>query len=61
MTTEVSPANRGNEEHFGRISKNPVKPHHGFRYVSSMPYTQDQKWLLDFGKYYESEADIMDI
>jgi len=55
---EVSPANRGNEEHFGRISKNPVKQHHGFRYVSSMPYTQDQKWLLDFGKYYESEADI---
>lgn len=55
---EVSPANRGNEEYFGRISPSPVPQHHGFRYVSSMPYSQDQKWLLDFGKYYEEEAGI---
>ncbi len=55
---EVSPANRGNEEHFGRRSPSPVKQHHGFRYVSSMPYTQDQKWLLEYGNYYEQEAGI---
>lgn len=55
---EVSPANRGNEEYFGRISPNPIPQHHGFRYVSSMPYSQDQKWLLDYGKYYEEEAGI---
>lgn len=55
---EVSPANRGNAEYFGRISPKPIPQHHGFRYVSSMPYSQDQKWLLDFGKYYEEEAGI---
>jgi hypothetical protein len=56
---EVSPANRGNEDHFGYKSPKPVKQHHGFRYVSSMPYSPDQRWLLDYGKYYESEAGIM--
>ena len=55
---EVSPANRGNEEHFGKFSSNPVPQHHGFRYVSSMPYAQDQKWLLDYGNYYQQEAGI---
>lgn len=55
---EVSPTNRGNEEHFGFLSPNPVMQHHGFRYVSSMPYSQDQRWLLDYGKYYEDEAGI---
>jgi hypothetical protein len=57
--SEVSPANRGNEEFFGRNSVKPVPMHHGFRYVSSMPYSQEQKWLLDFGKYYEEEAGIL--
>ncbi len=56
---EVSPANRGNEEHFGKASDNPIMQHHGFRYVSSMPYSQDQKWLLNFGDYYMEEAGIM--
>jgi hypothetical protein len=56
---EVSPANRGNEEYFGIRSPKPVAQHHGFRYVSSMPYSQDQRWLLDFGKYYEEEAGIL--
>jgi hypothetical protein len=56
---EVSPTNRGNEEYFGFRSAKPIKQHHGFRYVSSMPYSQDQRWLLDFGKYYEQEAGIM--
>ena len=55
---EVSPANRGNEEHFGKQCENPIPQHHGFRYVSSMPYSQEQKWLLDFGNYYEEEAGI---
>lgn len=56
---EVSPANRGNEEHFGINSPKPLARHHGFRYVSSMPFSQDQRWLLDFGKYYEEEAGIL--
>lgn len=56
---EVSPANRGNEEYFGIRSPQPVAQHHGFRYVSSMPYSQDQRWLLDYGKYYEEEAGIL--
>lgn len=56
---EVSPTNRGNEEYFGKRSRKPVKKHHGFRYVSSMPYSANQKWLLDFGNYYEKEAGIM--
>jgi hypothetical protein len=56
---EVSPANRGNEEHFGFKSVSPVKQHHGFRYVSSMPYSPEQRWLLDYGKYYETEAGLM--
>jgi hypothetical protein len=55
---EVSPANRGNEEYFGRKSPRPIAQHHGFRYVSSMPYSVDQKWLLEFGNYYEEEAGI---
>ncbi len=55
---EVSPSNRGNEDHFGKLTRKPVVQHHGFRYVSSMPYSYDQKWLLDYGKYYEEEAGI---
>ncbi len=56
---EVSPANRGNEEFFGKNSDKPVRIHHGFKYVSSMPYSHEQKWLLDYGKYYEDEAGIL--
>lgn len=55
---EVSPANRGNEEYFGFKSPKRVKQHHGFRYVSSMPYTREQKWLLDYGNYYKEEAGV---
>jgi hypothetical protein len=55
---EVSPANRGNEEHFGFKSPKRVKQHHGFRYVSSMPYTREQMWLLNYGNYYKEEAGI---
>ena len=56
---EVSPTSRGNEEYFGFKSPKPIRQHHGFRYVSSMPFMQEQKWLLDYGKYYEQEAGIM--
>jgi len=55
---EVSPANRGNEEYFGFKSPKRIKQHHGFRYVSSMPYTREQMWLLNFGNYYMEEAGI---
>ena len=55
---EVSPSNRGNEDHFGKLTRKPVIQHHGFRYVSSMPFSYDQKWLLEYGKYYEEEAGI---
>ncbi|MEI7424195.1 MAG: hypothetical protein WCK18_18980 [Prolixibacteraceae bacterium] len=55
---EVSPANRGNEDHFGFRSPNPVAQHHGFRYVSSMPYSAEQRWLLKYGEYYMKEAGI---
>jgi hypothetical protein len=57
---EVSPANRGNEELWGfkAPQEDKVIQHHGFRYVSSMPYTLDQRWLLKFGDYYEQEAGI---
>jgi len=55
---EVSPANRGNEEHFGFKSPKRIKQHHGFRYVSSMPYTREQMWLLRYGDYYMEEAGI---
>jgi hypothetical protein len=55
---EISPANRGNLEMFGKKSKNPVPWHHGFHYVSSMPPTNEGRWLLDFGKYYEEEKGI---
>lgn len=55
---ETSPTNRGNEEHFGFRSKYPARIHHGFRYVSSMPFLPEQKWLLNFASYYEEEAGI---
>ncbi|MGE4568040.1 MAG: hypothetical protein AB7C90_02520 [Bacteroidales bacterium] len=55
---ETSPTNRGNEEYFGLRSDSPVRIHHGFRYVSSMPFMPEQKWLLDFANYYEEEAGI---
>jgi hypothetical protein len=55
---EVSPTNRGNEDIFGKLSKNPLLKHHGLLFTSSMPYTSEQKWLLDYAAYYEAEAGI---
>jgi hypothetical protein len=55
---EVSPTNRGNLDKWGPKSPSPVAMHHGFHYVSSMPFAPEQKWLLDFGNYYMEEAGI---
>lgn len=55
---EVAPTNRGNEDVFGKLSRNPILKHHGMLFTSSMPYTAEQRWLTDFGNYYEAEAGI---
>ncbi len=55
---ETSPTNRGNETLWGTQSPSPIPFHHGYHYVSSMPYTQTQKWLLSFANYYHDEAGI---
>lgn len=55
---EVAPTNRGNEHIFGPRSVNPVYKHHGNTFLSSMPYTPEQKWLLEPAKYYEQERGI---
>ncbi|MCD6346430.1 MAG: hypothetical protein J7L96_03320, partial [Bacteroidales bacterium] len=55
---ETSPTNRGNEEMWGPKSQTPRSLHHGFHYVSSMPHSATQKWLLAFSDYYDKEAGI---
>lgn len=55
---EVAPTNRGNEHIFGQKSANPIYKHHGNTFLSSMPYTSDQKWLLDPAAYYERERGV---
>ena len=55
---EVSPTNRGNLDKWGVRGTNPVSLHHGFHFVSSMPYSAAGRYLLEFGNYYESEAGI---
>lgn len=55
---EAAPTNRGNEHIFGRKSEHPVLKHHGNTSLSSMPYTPEQKWLLEPAGYYEEERDI---
>jgi len=55
---EAAPTNRGNEHIFGRKSRHPLLKHHGNTFLSSMPYTPEQKWLLEPAKYYEDERDI---
>lgn len=56
---EVAPTNRGNEFIFGRKSPKPLLKHHGNTFLSSMPYTPEQKWLLEPAKYYEEERGIL--
>ncbi len=55
---EVAPTNRGNEHVFGKKAVNPIWKHHGNTFLSSMPYTYEQKWLLEPAKYYEEERGI---
>lgn len=55
---ETSPTNRGNEEKWGKKARYPIPWHHGFHYVSSMPYNNEQKWLLDYADYYEEERGV---
>lgn len=56
---EVAPTNRGNEHIFGKLTDNPLYKHHGNTFLSSMPYTPEQKWLLEPAKYYEEERGIL--
>ena len=55
---EVGPTNRGNLEHFGPKSANPCPLHHGTLFATSMPVTSSGRWVLDYAKYYETEAGI---
>lgn len=55
---EVSPANRGNLEHFGKYSDKPIHIHHGFKYSTSMPSTKLGRWILDYASYYEEEKGV---
>lgn len=55
---EVAPTNRGNESIFGKRSSCPIVKHHGNAFLSSMPYTSRQKWLLEPAEYYERERGI---
>lgn len=55
---EAAPTNRGNEDKFGRLSAHPLFKHHGNTFLSSMPYSPEQKWLLEPAKYYEVERGV---
>ena len=55
---EVAPTNRGNECIFGKRAEHPIVKHHGNAFLSSMPYTSQQKWLLSPAEYYEKERGI---
>ena len=57
---EASATNRGNEENFGFLAPKEFRclKHHGMTFTSSMPYTQEQRWLTDYGKYYIEEKGV---
>lgn len=55
---EIVPTNRGNLEHFGPKSNNPVPFHHGFKYSTSMPPSKSGRWILNYANYYEEEKGI---
>lgn len=55
---ETAPTNRGHEQIWGKQSKHPLPFHHGNLFVSSAPYTAEQRWLLDPARYYEDERAI---
>ena len=55
---EAAPTNRGNEDKFGKLTAHPLFKHHGNTFLSSMPYSPEQKWLLEPAKYYEVERGV---
>lgn len=55
---EAAPTNRGNETIWGKASRRPQMMHHGNLFVSSAPYTMEQKWLLEPAAYYEEEKGV---
>ncbi|MEG0796967.1 MAG: hypothetical protein RR397_10770 [Odoribacter sp.] len=55
---EAAPTNRANKHIFGPNGSNPVLKHNGNTFLSSMPYTPDQKWLLEPAEYYERERGV---
>jgi hypothetical protein len=55
---EAAATNRGNEEHFGFRSKNPLFKHHGSTFTSSMGYLPEHKWMTSPADYYQDEAGI---
>ena len=56
---ESAPTNRGNKfAPFGAKGSNPCAKHHGNTFLSSMPYSPEQKWLLEPAKYYEEEKGV---
>ncbi len=53
IDNEVVPTNRGNDTFFGHLHFN-----HFWHLSSSMPINPESKWLLEYSKYYETEAGI---
>lgn len=54
LGTDVIASNRGNKDEW----QNPVGQllHHGFFLFSSMPFSDQGKWLLDYAQYYERDG-----
>lgn len=50
---EVSPTNRANMKIFRHVPF-----HNGFHFTSSMPFSTQGRWLLDYSNYYHEEAGI---
>lgn len=48
---DVVPANRGKLRYWGDIPM-----HHGIFHFTSMPYSKEQMWVLEDGKYYEDDG-----
>ena len=55
---EISPANRGNHEFYGKRAKHYSYLHHGWKYSTSMPVTKEGRWVLDYADYYLKERGI---
>ena len=55
---EVAPTNRANKHIYGPKGSTPIYKHNGNTFLSSMPYTSTQKWLLEYASYYEEERGV---